>query len=93
MNPLISKERYFLQFLANADRKQEKLIMKIMTKAQMTVVCSIIYNALHGTFSLKQSLVDSLRTYKAQLRKIVDKTIAISTRKALMVLRAHDIAV
>lgn len=56
MNPLISKERYFLQFLANADRKQ----MKIMTKAQMTVVCSIIYNALHGTFSLKQSLVDSL---------------------------------
>lgn len=92
MNPNIRKERYYLQFLSKADRKQEKLIIRIMTKSQMTAICSILYNALHGTFSLKRSTVDRLKTFKKQLRSIVDKNIAISDRRELMIRRAHEIA-
>ena len=92
MNPNIRKEKHFLQFLANSDRKQSKMIMKMMSKSQMTAICSIIYNALHGTFTLKRTLVDSLRTYKRQLRQIVDKKVSIPTRKDLMVRRSQEIS-
>ena len=92
MNPNIRKEKHFLQFLAHSDSKQTKLIMKIMSKSQMTAICSIIYNALYETFTLKRSLVDNLRTYKKQLRQIVDKKVPLPTRKDLMVRRSHEIS-
>ena len=92
MNSNIKKEKGFLQYLANANRKQEKLIMKIITKSQMEAICAIVYNALYGTFSLRPSLVDNLRAYREQLHRIVDKKIAKATRKDLLVRRAHEVA-
>lgn len=67
--------------------------MKTMSKTQMTAICSILYNVLHGTFALKRVTVDNLRTFKSQLHNIVNKNIAISVRRELLIRRSHKIAV
>lgn len=91
MNQNIVKEKYFLQFLVNAEKSQAKLILKIMNKAQMEAVLTIIYNIIHGTFKVKQEIVDGVRMYRKQIYKIVDKKIAVVKRKELMIRRFHEL--
>lgn len=93
MNQNILKEKYFLHFLVNADKKQTKWILKIMNKSQMEAICAIVYNAIHGTFLLKQPIIDSVRPYKQQLYQIIDKKIAAVKRKELMIRRVQEIVI
>ena len=90
MNQSVTREKYFLQFLVNADKTQTKLIIRIMNKAQMEAVSAIVYNIIHGTFKVKRETVDGVRVYRNQLYKIVDKKTAYIKRKELMIRRSNE---
>lgn len=96
MNQNISKEKYFLLFLVNADKSQTKLIFKIMNKPQTEAVCAIVYNIIHGTFKLKRETretVEGVRGYRKQFYNIVDKKLSSVKRKELMVRRSHELII
>jgi hypothetical protein len=55
MSDKIKTERFFLNFLLNANENQQKCLIQHITKSQLNVIIEIIYNAIAGNLTISNN--------------------------------------
>lgn len=84
MNSLIKNEKYFILFLLTTNRKQQKALLRTITKSQLQALVQIVYNIIHGFRSLPENDKKKLQRFRSVIRKFVSKRLSISKRTALL---------
>ncbi len=75
----------FLRVLKKANPKQCKAIIQDGNKDLILCLCEVIDNILLGTIKLSPKQKKELCKYKKVLRQLVDKKVAITTKRKLFV--------
>ena len=91
MNTAVKKEKLFLHYLVTLNDSERKLMLKSLTKSQVYVICGIVFNVLHKSFTLKKGEINVLRRFKKSLYNIVDKKLSFQRKKQLIVRRSKEI--
>ena len=84
MSDKITKEAFFLKFLLNTNEKQQQVLIKTITKRQISVVIEIMYNVLYGNLNISSDDINKLKRYKTVIRKLVSKGLSLTKRKDLL---------
>lgn len=80
----MKKERYFLKYLLNTDKKQQKLLIQHISKSQMDVIIEIIFNVLAGNLTISNNDKKALQRYRTVIDKLVSKGLSRAKRKTLL---------
>lgn len=80
----MEKEKYFLKFLLNTSENQQKMLIKALTKSQMSVIVEVVYNILIGNLKISDNIKKSLKRYRNVIRKFVVKGLSQKKRRALL---------
>lgn len=84
MGDKLQKERHFLKFLLHTNEKQQKILLKNLTKPQMSVIIEVIYNILVGNLIIPDIDKKRLKRHKHNIRKVVSKGLSQKRRKAIL---------
>lgn len=85
MSNKLSQEKHFLKFLLNTNEKQQKLLIKHITKSQMDAIVEIVFNALNGNLPLSTDNKKKLKRYRHVIRQLVSKGLSRSRRKKILI--------
>ena len=85
MSEKLKEEAVFFNFLLTTNEKQQQLLLKTITKTQMSALIEIIYNALHGNLIISESDIKRVKRYKNDIRRLVAKGLSFKRRKELLI--------
>lgn len=84
MEDKLQKERHFLKFMINTNEKQQKMLIKNLTKSQLAALIEVIYNAIRGNLVIPEKDKKNLKRYRHVIRKVISKRLSQKRRKAIL---------
>lgn len=81
MSKRIVKAKHFLGLLTNAEKNQQRVLLKTATDEQIKSLSEIVLNLLAGYIPISHKLRRDLSKHKDKIRGVADRKIKISTLK------------
>lgn len=81
----IARNKNFLAYYAEADKKRQKSLLKSASKDQIDCICELALNVVNKNIPVHSSTKQALCHHKKILCTIADKKVALGKRKRLLV--------